>query len=304
MKTKIDWNNPKEVKEYNKNYQEEKKESLKEKRHEYYVKNKIKIKQKIKEYQQSSPRDKERRKKYKQRPEVKERVRKYNQIPEVKVRHREYFKKHSEIPEIKEKQKKRRKEYYQRPYVQQRVKEYRQKPEVKARQKEHDQCPEVKQRKKEYMWIYNGKYLQKLREEENKRRKNLNLPLLGKGFKKEMELLVYIHMFFQDYEILTHHRKTLEDWGYQGLELDIYIPELKLAFEYMGIQHYKFNGFFHTNKEEFEAQQYRDRCKKRLCKLKGIKLIRIRYDEKLSEQLVLSKLKYTPSLNITQERLG
>jgi len=124
---------------------------------------------------------------------------------------------------------------------------------------------------------------------------------------KEMELLVYAHVLFKDYDILTHHRKTLGDWGMQGLELDIYIPKLKLAFEYMGKQHYDEDYFNlltkkNRNRESFESQKYRDRCKKRICKLKGITLIKIRYDEKLSEQLTLSKLNYL-TIKTNQGRL-
>lgn len=131
--------------------------------------------------------------------------------------------------------------------------------------------------------------------DENERRNGLNLPLIGQGFKKEMELLLYVHRIFQNYDILTHHRKILGDWGYQGLELDIYIPDLKLAFEYMGKQHYDKQTYDllskkNRTKEEFEYQLYKDRCKKKICKIKGITLVRIKYDEKLSENLVLSKL--------------
>ena len=109
-----------------------------------------------------------------------------------------------------------------------------------------------------------------------------------------MELLFYVHNLFRNYEILTHHRKPLMNWGGVGLELDIYIPELKLAFEYNGKQHFEWIKYFHPTKEDFEKQQYRDRCKKRICKIKGITLIKIKYDERLSEQLVISKLNYTP----------
>ncbi|MFA6073938.1 MAG: hypothetical protein WC758_07525 [Candidatus Woesearchaeota archaeon] len=152
------------------------------------------------------------------------------------------------------------------------------------------------------------KWYEVYKEEENKRRRKLGLPLVGEGFMCEMELLVYVHNLFQDYEILTHHRKELGGWGLQGLELDIYLPELKLAFEYMGKQHYNketFDSFCFKNrtKEDFEYQLYRDRCKKKLCKMKGITLIKIKYDEKLSEQLVLSKMKYLP-IKINQMRFG
>jgi predicted nucleic acid-binding Zn ribbon protein len=151
----------------------------------------------------------------------------------------------------------------------------------------------------------NGFYLERyqiIKTIENKRRKKLNLPLVGEGFKKEMELLVYIHHLFGNYDILTHHRKPLMGWKPKGLELDIYIPELKLAFEYNGKQHYEWISYLHPTKKDFEYQQYKDRCKKKMCKLKGITLIRIKYDEKLSEQLVLSKLKYT-TIKTNQEIL-
>jgi len=63
----------------------------------------------------------------------------------------------------------------------------------------------------------------------------------------------------------------------QGLELDGYCKELKLAFEYNGIQHYKIDGFFKQNKKEFLNQQRRDKLKRKLCKLNGVKLITIPY---------------------------
>ena len=97
--------------------------------------------------------------------------------------------------------------------------------------------------------------------------------------------------------MIKHNRKMLG-----GLEIDAYFPKLKLAFEYMGIQHYKWIKFFHKTKKEFEAQQYRDKCKKKLCKRLGITLIKIKYNEKFSEQLVLNKLKHL-NLPVVQEKI-
>ena len=148
------------------------------------------------------------------------------------------------------------------------------------------------------------KQLEKLKEkrkkendEENKRRTKLRLPLIGDGlYKSEDELCLHICTLFQEssYKIIRHYRafSDLKEWGKWGLELDIYISGLKLAFEYQGKQHYLLSSLYNQTKEEFEYQQYKDRCKKKLCKLKGITLIKIRYDEDLSEQLILSKLKY------------
>lgn len=276
--------NKEEKKAFGKKYYQENKEEINQKAK---IKNqKPEIKEKRKEYEQL-PKSKERRKIYNQRPEVKEKAKVYRQRPDVDKRRKEYIKIYSKKPEAKLRVKEYEKEYRKKLEVKEKAKVY-----YKKHYQENKE--EIKQKFKEYY--------QEQGKKENKRRKKLGVALIGEGFKKEMELLVYVHSLFQNYDILTHHRKLLGDWGRVGLELDIYIPKLKLAFEYNGIQHYKFNYFFHT-KEEFEYQRYKDRCKKRICKLKGITLIKIRYDEKLSEQLVLTKLKYIPSLIKVQGRL-
>ncbi len=76
-----------------------------------------------------------------------------------------------------------------------------------------------------------------------------------------------------------------------GLEIDCYIPSLKLGFEYNGEQHYNHVKVFHKTKEDFESQKQRDIEKNKRAKEQGINLITIRYDEILSEELILSKIK-------------
>jgi len=68
--------------------------------------------------------------------------------------------------------------------------------------------------------------------------------------------------------------------GNFNLELDCYNPELNLAVEYNGQQHYKFIPFFHKNKEAFQNQKYRDELKRRMCKENMITLIEIPYTVK------------------------
>lgn len=63
----------------------------------------------------------------------------------------------------------------------------------------------------------------------------------------------------------------------KNLELDMYNDTLKLAFEYNGVQHYKYNKFFHKSIEDFEKQQKRDVFKEQVCKDNGITLISIPY---------------------------
>jgi len=71
--------------------------------------------------------------------------------------------------------------------------------------------------------------------------------------------------------------------GRFNLELDCYNPELNLALEYNGIQHYKFIPYFHRNHEHFINQKYRDDLKRRLCKDNGITLIEVPYTVKLHD---------------------
>lgn len=68
-----------------------------------------------------------------------------------------------------------------------------------------------------------------------------------------------------------------------NLELDCYDPELRIAVEYNGVQHYKFIPFFHKNKEAFLNQKYRDDMKRRICKENGILLIEVPYTVKIED---------------------
>jgi len=61
----------------------------------------------------------------------------------------------------------------------------------------------------------------------------------------------------------------------RNLELDGYNEELKLAFEYDGNQHSSFNPHFHKTPQDFVDQGKRDLIKDKLCKERGVTLIRI-----------------------------
>lgn len=62
-----------------------------------------------------------------------------------------------------------------------------------------------------------------------------------------------------------------------NLEIDCYNDDLKLGVEYNGIQHYQYTPYFHTTKDAFYNQKYRDDMKKRLCKEQGVVLIEVPY---------------------------
>jgi hypothetical protein len=65
--------------------------------------------------------------------------------------------------------------------------------------------------------------------------------------------------------------------GGHNLELDCYNPDLKIAVEYNGEQHYKYIPYFHRNRDAFYNIKYRDEMKNRLCKENGVKLITVPY---------------------------
>ena len=77
--------------------------------------------------------------------------------------------------------------------------------------------------------------------------------------------------------------------GNFNLELDCYNPELGLAIEYNGAQHYKYTPYFHRSKDHFLNQKYRDDMKRRICKDNQIVLIEVPYtvkNENIREFLV------------------
>lgn len=68
--------------------------------------------------------------------------------------------------------------------------------------------------------------------------------------------------------------------GY-ALELDGYNKDLKLAFEYQGVQHYKYSpDRFHKSIKDYEEQVQRDNDKRHLCKKAGITVVYIPYTVK------------------------
>lgn len=74
------------------------------------------------------------------------------------------------------------------------------------------------------------------------------------------------------------------------LELDCFNESLRLAVEYQGEQHYKYIPYFHSSKEAFYNQQYRDVLKRDLCKKKNIILIEVPHYCKNIEEFLKSAL--------------
>jgi hypothetical protein len=110
-----------------------------------------------------------------------------------------------------------------------------------------------------------------VREEEDNFRLSLGLPKIGEGWISETELYQKIKNHYQEYTVI-HHGKP--KWlGRQ--HFDIWIPELKIAIEYQGLQHDTAVEYF-GGEISFEANKKRDEVKKQLCIKNKCLLIEVR----------------------------
>lgn len=84
----------------------------------------------------------------------------------------------------------------------------------------------------------------------------------------------------------------LEEFGIPEtrLSLDFYLPRNNIAFEFQGIQHDKFNKFFHGDKSGLERQQQRDAKKRVWCDLNDITLVEVRTND-LDEESLMTLIK-------------
>lgn len=121
---------------------------------------------------------------------------------------------------------------------------------------------------------------------ENEVRRKFGHKKVGEAWTSETILYYIVKNLFQKYTILRHYRPVF----LEGLELDIYIEELKIGIEYQGIQHYKPIKYW-GGKDSFMKLKERDKRKKILCKENNIRLIYFEYDEGLNDKYVFSKIK-------------
>jgi hypothetical protein len=121
---------------------------------------------------------------------------------------------------------------------------------------------------------------------ENECRKKFGYPLIGEQWLSETSLFKIVQILFSNYEVIFHYRGG----ELEGLELDIWLPDLKLGIEYQGEQHYKVVEHWGGEKGLKERIE-RDKRKKKLMKKAGFALIEFKYDEALTEENVERKLK-------------
>jgi hypothetical protein len=90
----------------------------------------------------------------------------------------------------------------------------------------------------------------------------------------ENQLFQILRRRLKGVEIIQHARPT---W-LEPQHLDVWIPEVGIAVEYMGQQHFEPLEFF-GGEPAFNEVTARDRKKAELCRENRVELIRVRFDE-------------------------
>ena len=120
---------------------------------------------------------------------------------------------------------------------------------------------------------------------ENSVRIQLGYRKIGDSWVSETILAEIINGIFPSATSIRHYRPS---W-LEGLELDIFLPEKNIAFEYQGIQHFKAIDHW-GGEEQLTIQQEHDARKKRICTEKGVNLIYINYNDPLTTEFVVKKI--------------
>lgn len=81
------------------------------------------------------------------------------------------------------------------------------------------------------------------------------------------------------------------DW-LKHQRIDVFIPQLNLAFEYQGRQHYEPIDFF-GGEEAFKKTIERDLRKQHLCEENGVRLIYWKYSEEITKSALIKKIQAT-----------
>lgn len=118
---------------------------------------------------------------------------------------------------------------------------------------------------------------------ENAFRRDRCIPEIGRGWASEVALLDLVRKFWPS---------AVHQWrpNFLGLQsIDIYVPELGLAIEYQGEQHYEPVTLF-GGEEGFKSTQARDERKRTLLAINGVSLLEWPCDEPITEEQLIIRL--------------
>lgn len=120
-------------------------------------------------------------------------------------------------------------------------------------------------------------------------RKNNNIDYIGKNkYKSDLhrKLEKVLNAMFPHNNIVSeYYIKETKQF------IDLYDLDLNIAYEANGIQHYVQEHTWNRTDEAWELQQERDKRKIEYCISNNIPLVIVRYDEDVTEELIVFKLK-------------
>jgi len=120
---------------------------------------------------------------------------------------------------------------------------------------------------------------------ENEVRAKFGFQRMGECWASETLLYQIVCELCPEDKVLRNYRPDC----LENLELDIFIPRIKVGIEYQGIQHFKPIEHW-GGRAALESVKKRDAKKRRLCLSNGITLIYFTHNEQLSKELVKAKL--------------
>lgn len=100
------------------------------------------------------------------------------------------------------------------------------------------------------------------------------------GSEGQRRIYEFVKQLYPQYKIIWE--QSIDSLG---LRFDIFVREIGLALEVDGIQHDKFNPFFHKTVADLKRGYRNDKDKDYFCEVNGIKLIRLKYKEALKISL-------------------
>lgn len=123
----------------------------------------------------------------------------------------------------------------------------------------------------------------------NEVRVDLGVPKIGEGWINETLLFYRLKELLVDRQVIQHGKPK---WlGRQ--HFDVWIPDLNVAVEYHGEQHFVANAFF-GGEAAFLKNVERDERKRALAMANGVRLVEVRFDEPATNEellrLVLEKI--------------
>lgn len=127
----------------------------------------------------------------------------------------------------------------------------------------------------------------------NAAKRILNLPenYPGEDFNALYVFKKYSEFLEEDFELEKRFDWLINKDTKAPLRIDCFFKESNLAIEYDGPQHYRITNRYTKTKEQLLYRQKLDLLKNKLCEQNGIKIIRVKYNDKVDKKYIINSLK-------------